>query len=175
MNIDILNAYCGIGFHRCHACLRVGLLSIATPQSPRGDRRGSALGRRSLFHRGLRHPKCRPVSRPAYLARSLDRSAALVHFGRLSPRPALLLGARSRERKSRGRTVARLLVTASARELTFTTCEDRKPAFQALFFWKKSARQKSSVGLNWPSSLRAAPRGRSHTPSVDLRSDEITR
>ena len=29
MNIDILNAYCGIGFHRCHACLRVGLLAIA--------------------------------------------------------------------------------------------------------------------------------------------------
>ena len=30
MNIDILNAYCGIGFHRCHACLRVGLLAIAS-------------------------------------------------------------------------------------------------------------------------------------------------
>ena len=28
MNIDILNAYCGIGSYRCHACLRVGLLAI---------------------------------------------------------------------------------------------------------------------------------------------------
>ena len=33
--LNILNAYCGNGFHRCHACLRVGLLAIA-PVPPLG-------------------------------------------------------------------------------------------------------------------------------------------
>ena len=41
MNIDILNAYCGIGFHRCHACLRVGLLAIACLAPPSRRRRGA--------------------------------------------------------------------------------------------------------------------------------------
>ena len=96
MNIDILNAYCGIGLARCHICLRVGSLSLA-------------LARSALFRAA-----CRPLVRGALSCRRPSRAVVASNrdasASRRAPTHVLTAVHAARGlRVARGRTVARLV------------------------------------------------------------------
>ena len=158
MNIDILNAYCGIGFHRCHACLRVVLLAIAPVAS---SRHGS----------GTRAPWVGRSCLGGSVPLSTDRSpwcgsCANSEGGGSSSLPARarrLFHSRGRLRLwLGGRTVARLFLLASDPSVV------TRPVFCApLFGFNEKGSPTELVTQCRPSAFIYN--------LVDLRSDEITR
>ncbi len=106
MNIDILNAYCGLGHSRGHACLRVGSKSIAMPHRRR------SLRRRAFAHWASKKSGtiCRPSSvggsSVGFVALRNDPFVARRRLFRVGARTTTLLDAdeqkRSRPRRRSG-------------------------------------------------------------------------